>query len=482
LRTFDSRLRIVAACLVVALLALYLAGQTRNPPGFDFDESSVAYNALTIAQSGVDEHGISFPLYFRAFGEYKNPTYIYLLSGVFRVLSPGPLTARRLSAILGWAAAIALGWLGWRVTRRGEVALLTLLFAALTPLFFEISRLAFEVALFPLAVAVFLLAARGAYEQPRWRAGVVLSLVATLSVVSYTYTAGRLLGPIFAVMLAFFLTRRRAAALMAVWLLYAVTLAPMFVVNARTDGALLKRPGVVVEGQTAKERVAAFARNYVANLDPLRFALRGDPNVIHHIPGSGGSILLMTPLLAVIGVASRGRERWTWFLVAGALAAIAPAAITVNIHHSLRLSGYPVFLSALSIPAFEVLVRRDAARALRAGVAIAVLAGALQACFFFVVFHRDRGTTRHYEFHYGAKQVIDHALAQPQRPIYMTPGQGYVHAYWFAAVRGAGPETFSAIAPGAAAPRGSIVLAGTAPPKDGIPISRHGRFGAYFVP
>src|SRR4051812_31269208 len=79
---------------------LYAANLRSNPPGFYIDESSISYNAHTIAQTGRDEHGQTLPLFFRAFGEYKNPIYIYLLAGVFRITGPGILTARMLSAFL----------------------------------------------------------------------------------------------------------------------------------------------------------------------------------------------------------------------------------------------------------------------------------------------------------------------------------------------------------------------------------------------
>ena len=46
-------------------------------PGLYVDEASIGYNAWTIAHFGVDEHGIHFPLFFEAFGEYKNPIYVY---------------------------------------------------------------------------------------------------------------------------------------------------------------------------------------------------------------------------------------------------------------------------------------------------------------------------------------------------------------------------------------------------------------------
>src|SRR5215212_11753890 len=100
--SLTTRSRIVVALLLLFGIIVYFAGQRKNPPGFFADEASVAYNAYEIARLGVDEHGVRFPLYFKAFGEYKNPAYIYLLAGVFKVVPPSNLAARRLSALAGF--------------------------------------------------------------------------------------------------------------------------------------------------------------------------------------------------------------------------------------------------------------------------------------------------------------------------------------------------------------------------------------------
>src|ERR687894_1414245 len=86
-------------------LGLYLHSVPHNPPGFFADESSIAYNAHLIARNGADEHGVNWPLYFRAFGEYKSPVYIYLLAALYKITGPSIAVARGLSAVLGVAAA-----------------------------------------------------------------------------------------------------------------------------------------------------------------------------------------------------------------------------------------------------------------------------------------------------------------------------------------------------------------------------------------
>ena len=149
-RTQNLKPKTLLPAVCVLAFALYAVGVPDNPPGFYIDESSIAYNALTAAQTGRDEHGEAWPLYFRAFGDYKNPTYVYLLAAVFRVAGPNVAAARYLSATLGVLAALALGLLAVRLTGSRAAGLLTFLTALLTPWLFELSRVVVEVAAYPL--------------------------------------------------------------------------------------------------------------------------------------------------------------------------------------------------------------------------------------------------------------------------------------------------------------------------------------------
>src|ERR1043166_5686828 len=239
---------IVLLVLIAGGALLYTRSLTTHPAGFYIDESSIAYNAHSIAQTGHDEHGEAWPLYFRAFGDYKNPVYIYLLALIFKVIGPGILAARSLSALLGFAAALAIGLLAWRVTKRLPVVLLVALAALFTPWLFELSRVVVEVALYPLLIGFLLLLVNGLSAKEKWtwleiftpwlfelsRVEVevalyplligfllllvnglsakekwtwleIFTLALVLALLTYAYSIGRLLGPLMAVgLLVFF--------------------------------------------------------------------------------------------------------------------------------------------------------------------------------------------------------------------------------------------------------------------------------------
>ncbi|MEA2637182.1 MAG: hypothetical protein QOE18_239, partial [Chloroflexota bacterium] len=131
----------VCAVLVVVRNLVDLSG---SPPGLYVDEASIGYNAWAVAHFGVDEHGIHVPLFFEAFGEYKNPVYIYALSGLLRVLPLTVAVERLPAAIFGLAVVGFLTAAAWRLTGSRVITLGTLVLTALTPWVVIESRVGFE--------------------------------------------------------------------------------------------------------------------------------------------------------------------------------------------------------------------------------------------------------------------------------------------------------------------------------------------------
>src|SRR5215208_6269039 len=373
-----------AAGLCVLAFALYAAGVPDNPPGFHIDESSVAYNAHLITQSGRDEYGEEWPLHFRALGDYKSPTYVYLLAAVFRVTGPSVAAARYLSAALGVLAALALGLLGTRLTGSRAAGLLTFLNALLTPWLFGLSRVAVEVAAYPLAVALFLLSTRRASSKEAWGVPDSTYVAAALTLVTYTYSTGRLFGPLLALGLALLLTTRaRVRPLLTTWTLYGLALAPLYVYHLRHPEALTKRFNYltyVTPESGYAEDTWEFVKHFAGNLDPWRMLVTGDTNTyqIASIPGAA-PVPAAVFALALVGAwlalrAARSDDWWRFFFF-GFAVSVAPASLTNEYFHMLRLAAVPVFVVALCAPAFAWLLgggrRRRAALVALAALTLA---------------------------------------------------------------------------------------------------------------
>jgi len=476
---------LLAISLLVVVVYFYHVPQ--NPVGFFVDEASIAYNAHTIAQSGTDEHGYRFPLYFPAFGEYKSPVYIYILAAVFWLTGPSVSVARLMSATAGLVAAMLFGVLACQLARRRSVGLMVFLIAALTPWLFEISRLVFEVALLPVILALFLLMLQHAAKRERWSWLIAAALGGLLGLMTYTYSVGRLLALPFALGLAFFFTRQRWRKVVLTWIVFGLTLLPLGVFTLRHPGALSERfkfVSFVQPGDTRSQIAFRFVQNYVENFSPRRWLAYGDPEPRHHLPGMG-SLLIGAVALSALGLIvvlwRYRREAWWRFIIYGLLVSPIPAALTLDYFHTLRLIALPCFLIVLTVPAIEFLLEEGEQRgqARRVALIVLVLITLLQGAVFQWRFHNALPRVDAFDSYYP--ELLAMALAQPERPIYLydkTPA-AYVYAYWYATLGDVSINNFRRLSRDETPPPGAIVIGHELPCTDCEVIISRGQFQVY---
>lgn len=96
------KLQTLLLILIIILgFILRFVDVTNNPPGLYSDEASIGYNAYKILTTGKDEFGIPHPLWFRSFGDYKLPIYIYSVSAAMSVFGKTELAIRIPSILSG---------------------------------------------------------------------------------------------------------------------------------------------------------------------------------------------------------------------------------------------------------------------------------------------------------------------------------------------------------------------------------------------
>ncbi len=481
--------------LIIAgfLFFLYTHNLTRNPPGFYVDESTFAYNAYSLATTGAGEFGVRFPLFFqhfdRPFTIYGNPVHTYLLAALFVVFPPSIGLARMLSALVGFAAGTLIGFLGFRISGKKSIGALVGLTALITPWFFEFSRWFSDASYYPLALTLFLLALYRANLKPRWSWEDVIAIGVALGFVTYTYTIGRLLGPLLAGgLVCFAFNRERLIGLFKTWFVYVLTLTPLFVFYLRQPAAVNSRfisVSYIRTEPTLSKLLVRFLSRYFQDLSLLGLLTTGDLNPRHHVPGATGSLLVATFVLALIGfvvVLMRHREDpWWRFIIFATFASVIPGALTVDSFHTGRMIAYPVFLMVLTIPAFQWLTEkndrsylsakekgarhrflsRGAAHTLKRSVLVLlVVATVAQATHFQKVFWRD-GYDRQYPWDATYKDAYDWATELPSRPIYLEDGKwgpGYVHALWYATLEGRSKSEFVHLPYRTQPPAGALVI------------------------
>jgi hypothetical protein len=516
-----ERVRILTWIAGIALLfAVYTWGLARNPPGFYVDESALAYNAYLVSRTGAGEFGPRLPLYFEVFTNgftaYVSPTQIYLLAAVFRIFPPSILLARLFSAFWVFSACLLLGLLAKRISGQLKIGAIAAATALLTPWFFDLRGLVMEVHFVPLALVLFLLAVYNAqaYEGWGWRS--VVAVAATLVLLTYCYTSGRVLGALLALgLLLFATTWKRMVGIITTWLLYSLSLIPIFLFNRQHPTALVRRLyeiSYIRPGVPWHEIASEFVRRYLEDQSLYALLVTGDYHPRHHVQGSGGAILFATFILVMMGmlfVFVRGwRDPWWRFIVYGLAASIVPGALTNEPFHQLRLMAYPVFLLVLTVPALEWLLapyapkgsepqrsRGPIACQFQAGTAgisrparlciLFLLLGAtvLQGARFQTAFRRD-GPKREYEFDVPYKAVYDAAIAQPIRPIYLQDGKwgpAYMHAMWYSTIEGRPRSEFVHLPDRGKAPRGSVVISSAENCQNCEIIKRNGVYFVYRV-
>jgi 4-amino-4-deoxy-L-arabinose transferase-like glycosyltransferase len=457
--------------VIVAGAILYTHRLTTNPAGFYIDESSIAYNAHLIAQTGYDEHSEAWPLYFRAFGDYKNPVYVYLLAAIFKVTGPSIKVARLLSATLGFATALLIGLLAWRITKRREVVLVVTLAALLTPWLFELSRVVVEVALYPLLIALLLLIVNSVSKKEKWSWLETLALAFTLALLTYAYSIGRVLAPLLALGLLAFLSRARLVSILKAWLLYGLSLIPLLVFQQKHPGALSARYQLItfITPQTSYlEDAWEFVRHYLGNINPWKMVVSGDPNAyqIASVYGTG-PVLAATFLLIVVGVFLLARNKnlnsWWRFVIYGLAVSFVPASLTKDYFHTLRLAAVPVFILILTIPAFAWMLQSKT-RLRRAILIASIVLILAQGTFFQWKFSASASVTRRlnlFDADYASTILPTAMKASEGKPIFIAdapPIPGYIQAFWYRTIERIPQERFFVLAPDAGAPEGAVVI------------------------
>jgi 4-amino-4-deoxy-L-arabinose transferase-like glycosyltransferase len=458
----------IGAGLAVVGFQLWISPS--NPPGFIRDEASFAYNAYTISRNLHDQDGGFLPLYFVSFHDYKSPLFVYLLAAVFRLTGPNAEVARGVAAACVLAAVLLVGLIAYRRTRSVAVAAGIVVLAGITPWLFELGRVAYDAALQPLAVAVLLLALDWAYRSKRGALVRALPVGLALGVLTYSYAAGRLLAPLFALALVVFAGRGRWRWLGATWAVFAATWIPLALYWHNHPGALKARwqeTTFIRAGMSTWEKVRDAVSNYVHDLNLWHWVTSGDPKPYVHTWGAG-QLFATTCLLALLGavviIKRRPLDRW-WLYVLVLLALVPiPSALTEDRFNAVRLALLPLMLAVVAIPGLQVLL--EAVRTRWSARALAVVLAVLVAAQFqtFLHWYTVRGPSRTQLFEAGVPPLLARAFAHGQT-VYIDYDDRYAqtHALWYAVTHGLPRTRVSILPDGGIPPPGSMVFGRVAP-------------------
>lgn len=434
---------LVCVVAVILLFSLFrFSFLTEFPSGFFVDESSIGYNAWSILQSGVDEHEAAFPLYFKAFGDYKNPLFVYSVVPLLAVFGNSITTVRLTAALWGAGALIVFFFL----LRRTGLPRLGVWSAGLllvtSPWFVQLSRVAFEVA----SVPFFLLSAVASYyvlaesrKLPSAKIKLLVFLFTTfLAGAFYAYTATRMIAPLaFIVGMVLIYKKIGYKVFVLGGFLFGIYLLPLLFSQTVMSGALSARYSVVGLSHYTRsvgEFTREFLYNYISHFSP-HFLWNGADGNLRHVPSPYGSFYLSSIPFLLCGLFVLYKKirqpfyRWLSFLV---LMGPIPSALTIQSPHVLRSVGFLVILYVVAALGIQWCLQFSGLKKLLIYFLIACVS--VQSLFFLYFYTHTFVINSRAWFEAGTVEVMQHILEYPQ-PVYVSTNlyQGtYATAFFFA--------------------------------------------------
>ena len=387
--------------LAIALItgaALRLTNLERAPAGLDVDEAVNAWNAWCVAETGRDQHGVSWPIKETAgFGQGTTTLYMYVVAPFYRAFGFTTVWTRVPAALAGVLTIALVYTIGMKLFDAGVGAVAALLLCV-NPWHLQQSRWGHMSTMFPLAVAAVVAAIvwagflecggraaafKAALTRRTPKAAVAGCITALFL---YGYYAIRLWVPLFLVALAVFTWPQWKSRGAAVFAAVAAAVAAPLVIGTLRDPLLLKRAAttwVWSPQDSLLTRIGKVVARYPAHFG-LDFLFRsGDPYPAMRPPPDYGVVLWFTLPLMIAGAAwVVAHFREVEARVLAVLVVTYPCADLLNEHdgpHGLRSIPGIIALTLLAAVGAVALFRYFARASRKFAVAVAAIIAVIGA-------------------------------------------------------------------------------------------------------
>lgn len=341
------------------------------PPGIDWDEAAVGYNAWSILKTGKDEYGNPFPLTFTSFGDGKLPMIVYATVPFVAAFGLTPLGIRLPSILIGIGTVAMTYFLVRTIFKKKSIALIAMFLLAVSPWHLQFSRAAFEPTWATFFVPLSLFLWWKGKENPWWYLAASISFAMSL----YTYHSVKIFLPLMLLVLVF-LHRTTIVRNLKVILLTAATFfllaLPVVVTTFTSPQGRLAQTSVInhpseIEKINARRRddirdgfplpslwnnkltrnVAIVVEHYTSHFSP-QFLFFGEQVNFRLGLRDYGKFHLFEAILLLMGVYTlvRWRNATSVFLFAWMGIGVLPGALGTEFPHSLR--------TLVSLPSWQI--------------------------------------------------------------------------------------------------------------------------------
>lgn len=353
---------IVLLAIVLLSFCLRFYKVTEDPTALNWDETSIAYNAYSILETGKDEWSRPFPIHFKSYGEYKLPIQIYLsIPGIY-FFGLNELGVRITPVIYGSLTVLIMFFLGSALFESALAGLVAAFLLAISPWHIHLTRASFEssLATFWVVLGVWFLV-KG-FKRQIW---FVFSMIPfALSV--FTYNSARIFTPMF-LFIILLIYRKKLLESKKIILISMITftillipLAPFLFSGERSARyklvSITDDPGLIprINENRGNSKLPQplpriihnkvtyvsfyFTKNYLAHFTPNFLFISGAPHKQHHVQNIGELYWFQVPFLfAGLFALFYLRNKFKGLLLAWVLLAIIPVAVTQDsIPHALR--------------------------------------------------------------------------------------------------------------------------------------------------
>ncbi len=384
-----SRKKIISigVCCVLLFVSIFLRTyRLIDVPGrLTIDEMSIGYNVYSLIKTGKDEWGKSWPIIFRAFGDYKLPVYLYGTLPFVWVFGMNTLSIRAFSVLAGCIFVFLIGFLTQQLSRKLELGYIAAGIAALSPWPVFISRIGLESNVGLMLFCAALISLTAMFEKKSIKAAYVTGILFGLS--WYTYIAFRFITGLSTVLLLLLSLRNKSLLPYITRLIisFGLLLAPLiphiidFSGQARFQQvSLFTDPGYVAEVNEDRSFcflqqkpflaqicpllfnkplswLTAFTSNYVQLFSPSYLFTDGGELEYLNVPGFGAFIVVWLPFY-VVGMWWWWRQNKILYRILGGIWLISaiPSALAGPAHPVRASASIPFVVLAIVFGVHEV--------------------------------------------------------------------------------------------------------------------------------
>jgi 4-amino-4-deoxy-L-arabinose transferase-like glycosyltransferase len=437
--------------LIVLLITFFGAGLRiwgfpTIPSELNRDEAALGYNAFSLLKTGHDEWGVTWPVVFKSFGDFKLPGYIYLLIPFVQFFGLTPVAVRLPSLLAGiLLVPLAIAFI-FQLSKNRGFALLAGLAISVSPWAIHYSRVGFEanVALTLMVACFTLLLTKKSFGKSQWFGLILLFL----SLMTYNSPL-LLLYPFLGLLLLLKrISWKTAVAAGILGVIVFISVLPATkgktAITLFSDQTLeFSRRDKRQQAQTIGERIATnpyvfypveVGKRYLESFSPRFLVTIGGHNPWHQAPDLShlGWVLYASMLVGFMFMVHDSIQKKPFALLFMGMLLISPmpSMITVDAPHATRSLFMLFLMSCLAGYAVSIFLRQ---KTILKYVGMMALSVVLVSGLFYVRESKDRFLNRpQAEWQIGMQSIIleaNQASEKEDLPIYVVGNMHFDYIY-----------------------------------------------------